>query len=664
MQNNNQFQQLALIAGGVALAALALHFYYFCYGAFAEWHLTATIVDRFAIHLAGPLHHKAAAKSIILVLGALALLGIDTNARPLTKRMLIKRAVAGSALYFGSDVLLLMTARPTTLGIIYMLTTIAGLISLLTVLQPLIAQFISGLTTSVFNDANETFPQQERLLPSPQSIHLKATYKFRNQVRHSMINLDPYPGTLVMGKPGSGKTRYIFRQLIRQSLAHKMALFVYDLKYPGLTRLTYNTLKTVYADDPHPPTFYSLNFDDLTRSHRCNPLDPATLTDISDAAEAARTMLLALNRKWIDMQGDFFCESAISFFTANIWFLREYENGRYCTLPHLIELIQTPYHNLFSILRSYPQIETLINSFVVAYEANTMEQLQGQVDSARVPLASLASPQLYYLLSANEFTLDINNPQHPKVICLGSNPQKQHIYGAIVSLYVSRLLKLINHSGGHPCHILADEFSSFYCPNMAQTIAVGREHRVAITLGIQDLSQLRAEYGRTQADALFNLPGNILSGRVTGDSARLMAENFPKIHQDRRSVSKNSRDTSTSQSTHLDPAVPASKIAQLSVGEFVGVTADTPLHPNKLKGFHCKLDIDHKAIEREELTWSSLPVIRSVDAKDIEANFEQIKNETKALVSQRLAEMLREQHLAKLILVQNRPSQGQKRPHK
>ena len=49
--------------------------------------------------------------------------------------------------------------------------------------------------------------------------------------------------------------------------------------------------------------------------------------------------------------------------------------------------------------------------------------MQGQVDSARIALSSLISPNLYYLLSANDFTLDLNNPKAPKVICLGSNPK-------------------------------------------------------------------------------------------------------------------------------------------------------------------------------------------------------------------------------------------------
>jgi type IV secretory pathway TraG/TraD family ATPase VirD4 len=435
-----------------------------------------------------------------------------------------------------------------------------------------------------------------------------------------------------------------------------MALFVYDLKYDDLTRLTYNTLEEIKKKQTpghtHPisPIFYSVNFDDLSRSHRCNPLDPATLDDIADATDAAKTILYALNKNWINKQGDFFISSAISFFTANIWFLRQIEGGHYCTLAHLIELIQTDYPKLFSILQSFPDIQTLIGSFVSAFTNNVMEQLQGQVDSARIALSSLASPSLYYLLSANDFTLDINLPNAPKVVCIGSNPQKQLIYGAIISLYVSRMIKLVNKKGGVPCHLFFDEFSSFYASGMDLTLATARSNKVAITIGIQDLSQLRKEYGRDQADALFNLPGNLICSQVSGDSARLVSERFGKILQEKSTYSTNSRDTSISQSQHLDLAVPASKIATLSSGEFVGITADSPVQKITLKAFHAQILIDHKAIAIEEAAWQPIPEVRPVTREQVEDNFHQIKKDVRQLIDDRLAYMLQTPGLARHIV--------------
>jgi len=658
---DNSTQQLRAIAGITAVIILFLHTYYYCYQALAGWGLTHPLIDRIVGGLArgGHLRHPTQTKILALAALAITTLGIQHPVPTKTIRRLITRTLTGTILYFLSDPLLDLDVPASNAAALYLVTTFTGLTLLYISIKAISSTLYWRHNNDIFNRINESFPQEERLLKNPYSINLKAQYTFRNQVRDSYINLvEIFRGTLVMGTPGSGKTRYIFRQLIQQSLANGMALFVYDLKYDDLTKLTYNTLEQI-KKQPRPPgapllpTFYSINFTDFSRSHRLNAIPPESLEDISDAAECSRTILYALNKRWIQRQGDFFVESAVNFFTANIWFLRLYADGRYCTLPHLIELLQTPYNKLFSILQSYPSILTLVGSFVTAYGNGTMDQLQGQIDSAKIPLSALASPHIYYLLSANDFSLDLNNPQHPKVICIGSNPQKQFVYGAIVSLYVSQMVKLVNRKGGVPCHILLDEFPSFYAGGIDTTLAQARSNKVAITLGIQDLSQLRAAYGRDQADALFNLPGNLICSQVSGDSASLVSQRFGKIQQEKSTISTNSRDSSTSQSHQLDLAVPPSKISNLSSGEFVGITADNPNQKIQLKGFHCQVRIDQKAIQREEASYQPLPDIRPV-TKDLEEyNFRQIKEEVLQMVEARLTYMQQTPALTPFIIAPN-----------
>ena len=111
------------------------------------------------------------------------------------------------------------------------------------------------------------------------------------------------------------------------------------------------------------------------------------MLDITDAIESSRTILLGLNREWIRRQGDFFVESPINFLAAIIWFLRKYQDGIYCSLPHIIELMQVEYDKLFTILRTEPGIEALINPFISAYINDVMEQLEGQI--ARFQMAVL-----------------------------------------------------------------------------------------------------------------------------------------------------------------------------------------------------------------------------------------------------------------------------------
>lgn len=661
--NDNTYQQIRIMGAIGCAVLLALHYYYYCYQAVDAWGFTHPIADRFVGGLArsGLFRHRALSKVMALACLAATTAGVKSPVQARSRRRLILSLAGGTLLYFGGDLVLVADGDLSLLAGAYITVTLGGLAILYTGVRALISLLTWPFRQDIFNRYNESFPQEERLITNPYSINLRARYVYRNRTRDSWINLiEIFRSTLVMGSPGSAKTSHIFRQMIQQSLAHGMALFVYDLKYDDLTRLTYNTLQQIQKAQatpsksaqpaPVPLTFFSLNFDDFTRSHRCNPLDPATLDDISDAAESARTILLALNRDWIRKQGDFFVESAIGFFTANIWFLRRYENGKYCTLAHLLELIQVDFYRLFSIIRSVPEAETLVQPYVSALANNAGEQLQGQVDSARIALSTLVSPQLYYLLSANDFTLDLNNPNAPKVICLGSNPQKQHIYGAVISLYVSRMLKLVNRKGGRPCHLFFDEFASFTALGMHLTVAQARQNRVAVTFGIQDLSQLRMEYGRDHADALFNLPGNLISGQVSGDSARLVSERFGKILQDKATVSTNSRDSSTSQSQQLDLALPASKIATLSSGEFVGITADSPMQPLPLKAFHARVVVDFAAIQREESTWQPIPEVRTVTPDLVDFNFRQIKQQVLDMVESRLAQMRQNPTLARLIV--------------
>jgi len=360
------------------------------------------------------------------------------------------------------------------------------------------------------------------------------------------------------------------------------------------------------------------------------------MTDITDATESSRTILLGLNRDWIKKQGDFFVESPINFLTAMIWFLRKYDDGRYCTLPHVIELMQLDYPNLFKLLRTEPEIDVLINPFESAFKHSAMEQLEGQVASAKIGMARLASPQLYYVLSGNDFTLDINNPEEPKIICMGNNPQKQQIYGAVLSLYISRVIKLVNKKHQQKSSLVFDEFPTIYFNGIDSLMATARANKVATTLAVQDYSQLKKDYGRDQAEVIMNIVGNVISGQVVGETSKLLSERFGKIVQERESVSVNASDTSVSRSTQLDSAIPPSKIASLSSGEFVGTVSDDPDQKIDLKVFHAEIVNDHEAIRLEEKSYKSIPTVRKISQHEIEDNYYRIKNDIQKIVRVKL----------------------------
>lgn len=620
----------------ISIFVLAIHFYLTCYLAFQQWGITAAITDRLIGNIAkiGWLNGTVQPKLVALLFLAVSLLGAkgrkDEKANP---RNIAAWLVTGLVVYGLSFLVLYLHNGHTTAAILYISLTATGYLLILNGGVRLSRLIKSKLNTDVFNYENETFPQEERYLDNEYSINLPAKYRLKGKVRESWINvINPFRGLLVAGTPGAGKSYFVIRHIIDQHIRKAFTMFIYDFKYDDLTRIAYNKLLQYKKYYKKVPAFYIINFDDLCRTHRCNPLHPESMDDLTDATEASRTIMMGLNREWIKKQGDFFVESPINFLTAVIWYLRKYENGKYCTLPHVIELMQLDYDRLFAILQQQPEIQVLINPFISAWQNDAQAQLEGQIASAKIGLARLASPSLYYVLSGTDFTLDINDPENPKIICVGNNPQKLQTYGAVLSLYISRMIKLVNRKGQQKSSLVFDEFPTIYFNNMDSLIATARSNKVATTLAVQDFSQLRKDYSREQADVITGIVGNIISGQVTGDTAKKLSESFGKILQDKESRSISSSDTSISRSTQLDFAVPASKIASLSSGEFVGIVADNPDQKIQLKVFHNEIQNDHAAITREEKGYKNIPVIAQVSATDISENYQSIKKDVERLV--------------------------------
>ena len=628
----------------MSITVLFIHTYYYCYKAFYEWGWSAKISDNLLANISrtGLFEHFQKAKLIAVVLLIISLVGTRGRKKEdlKIKTSLFYMAI-GLIVYFLSYFFLYTSFDIDIKAIGYVSVTATGYLFFLsggTLFSRVIKQ---KLSTNVFNKVNETFPQEERLLQNKYSINLPARYNLKGEIRKSWINIiNPFRGLLVIGSPGAGKSYFVINHVIRQHIQKGFALFVYDFKYDDLTKITYNALlqyRHLYKPSPH---FFVINFDDLSKSNRCNPLDPSTMVDITDAAESSRTIMMGLNREWIKRQGDFFVESPINFLTALIWFLRKYQDGAFCTLPHVIELMQIEYDKLFTVLRTEPEIEALINPFVTAYINDVMEQLEGQIAAAKIAMARLASPQLYYVLSGNDFTLDINNINEPKIVCMGNNPQKQQVYGAVLSLYITRLIKVVNKKGGIPASLIFDEFPTIYFQGMDVLIATARSNKVATTLAVQDYSQLKKDYGREQAEVIMNIAGNVISGQVTGDTAKQLSERFGKIMQDRSSLSINMSDTSVSKSKQLEAAIPPSAIGSLSSGEFVGMIADNPDQKIELKAFHCEITNDHPYLDHSNSYTSSLPTIRQLDTTMINSNYSRIKAEVQQIIEAEVERIL------------------------
>ncbi|MDB4921583.1 MAG: conjugal transfer protein TraG [Mucilaginibacter sp.] len=498
----------------ISIFILAIHFYISCYLAFQHWGWTANITTRIIVNIAktGIFNNNLKPKLAALLCLVISLIGVKGRKdEKIQQNAIVAYLLSGLLIYFISVLCFYLNASVGSIAISYMGLTSTGYLLILTG-GGLLSRLIKiSLNNDIFNTENETFPQEERLLENEYSINLPAKYNLKGKIRDSWINfINPFRGLLVIGTPGAGKSYFVIRHIITQHIKKGFTLFLYDFKYDDLTRIAYNTLLNNRGGYKVKPKFYVINFDDLSRTHRCNPLDPYSMDVVTDATEAARTIMLGLNRDWIKKQGDFFVESPINFLTAIIWYLRKYKDGRYCTLPHVIELMQADYDPLFAILAEQEEIKVLINPFVSAFRNKAKEQLEGQIASAKIGLARLSSPQLYYVLSGNDFKLDVNNPNEPKIVSMGNNPQKLQVYGAVLSLYISRVIKLANRKNQQKCSLIFDEFPTIYFNNIDSLIATARSNKVATTLAVQDYSQLKKDYGHDQADHIFKKVHDLL----------------------------------------------------------------------------------------------------------------------------------------------------------
>lgn len=663
MQQEDDLRGLAKVMDFMrALSTLfvVINIYWFCYQQMVNWGINIGVVDNILVNFdrtAGLFHNILWTKLFTIVFLALSCLGTKgVKEEKITWNKIIVFLSAGFVLFFFNWWLLDLPLPLEANAGFYMLTMSVGYIFLLMGGTWMSRLLKNNMMDDVFNVENESFQQETRLMENEYSVNLPTRFYYRKKWNNGWINVvNPFRASIVLGTPGSGKSYAVVNQYIKQQIEKGYSLYCYDFKYPDLSTIAYNHLLNNQGGYKKVPTFYVINFDDPSRSHRCNPLNPSFMNDIADAYESAYTIMLNLNRTWVQKQGDFFVESSIILFAAIIWYLRIYKDGKYCTFPHAIEFLNKRYEDIFPILTSYPELENYLSPFMDAWLGGAMEQLQGQISSAKIPLSRMISPQLYWVMSGDEFSLDINNPEEPKVLCVGNNPDRQNIYGAALGLYNSRIVKLINKKGQLKSSVVIDELPTIYFKGLDNLIATARSNKVAVLLGFQDFSQLKRDYGDKEAAVVMNTVGNIFSGQVVGDTAKNLSERFGKVLQKRQSMTINRNDKSTSISTQLDSLIPASKIANLTQGMFVGAIADNFDERIEQKIFHAEIVVDNERAKRETAKYQQIPVIANFVDEDgvdrmkdmIKENYDRIKEETRQIVDKELERIKNDPTLCK-----------------
>ena len=665
MQQEDDLRALAKIMDflrAVSIILVVIHVYWYGYGAIRTWGLGIGVVDRILMNFqrtVGLFSSMLYTKLFAVVLLGLSCLGTKgVKGEKITWRKIYVALGVGGVLFFLNGWLLHLPL-PFTINVgLYVVTISAGYACLLMAGLWMSRLLKHNLMDDVFNNENESFMQETRYLENEYSVNLPTRFYYKKKWNNGWINVvNPFRATIVLGTPGSGKSYAVVNSFIKQQIEKGYSMYVYDFKFPDLSMIAYNHLINHLDGYKIKPKFYVINFNDPRRSHRCNPIHPDFMTDISDAYESAYTIMLNLNKTWVQKQGDFFVESPIILFAAIIWYLRIYQDGKYCTFPHAIELLNRKYEDVFPILTSYPELENYLSPFMDAWQGGAMEQLAGQIASAKIPLSRMISPQLYWVMTGDEFTLDINNPEEPKILCVGNNPDRQNIYGAALGLYNSRIVKLINKKGMLKSSVIIDELPTIYFKGLDNLIATARSNKVAVCLGFQDFSQLTRDYGDKEAKVVMNTVGNIFSGQVVGETAKTLSERFGKVLQKRQSISINRQDVSTSINTQMDALIPPSKISGLTQGMFVGSVSDNFDERIEQKIFHAEIVIDNAQVAADTKRYKPIPIITDftdTEGNDrmrekIQENYNRIKEEVKQIVKDELERIKNDPELAHLV---------------
>lgn len=665
MQQEDDLRALAKIMDfmrAISIIFVVIHIYWYCYQSFLEWNVTIRVVDKILMNFqrtTGLFNHMIYTKlGCVLMLGLSCLGSKGVKEENITWNKIYIALTAGFILFFLNWWILGLPLSQMGNTVLYISIMTAGYLCLLAAGIWISRLMKTDLMEDVFNVENESFAQETRLIENEFSINLPTRFYYKKKWNDGWINVvNPFRASIVLGTPGSGKSYAVINNFIRQQIEKGFSMYCYDFKFPDLSTIAYNHLLNHLDAYEVKPKFYVINFDDPSHSHRCNPLSPRFMSDISDAYEAAYTIMLNLNKTWITKQGDFFVESPIILLAAIIWYLKIYKEGKYCTFPHAIEFLNKRYEDIFPILTSYPELENYLSPFLDAWLGGAADQLQGQIASAKIPLSRMISPQLYWVMSADDFTLDINNPKEPKLLVVGNNPDRQNIYGAALGLYNSRIVKLVNKKGQLKSGILIDELPTIYFRGLDNLIATARSNKVSVCLGFQDLSQLKRDYGDKEAAVIFNTVGNVFSGQVVADTAKSLSERFGKVLQKRQSLTINSNDKSTSISTQMDSLIPASKISNLTQGMFVGSVADNFDERIEQKIFHCEIVVDNEKVKAETKAYKPIPQI--IDFTDengndtmkqqIQENYDRIKAECKQIVEDELERIKNDPNLAHLL---------------
>ncbi|MHA6250071.1 type IV secretory system conjugative DNA transfer family protein [Pontibacter sp. CAU 1760] len=533
----------------------------------------------------------------------------------------------------------------TLFEVFYTVFSLLGAMLIHVALDNVSKRIQSSLMKDRFNVENESFEQSRELIENPYSVNIPMLYYHKRKINKGWLNIvNPFRATLLIGTPGSGKSFSIVNPFIKQLLAKGFSMALYDFKFPDLGKLAYYHYLVNKKRGPlKNHKFHVINFNSVEHSRRFNPLKPEYLPTLADAIETAEALLQSLTKNDKESgAAQFFTQSAVNFLASCIFFLSRHQAGRYSTFPHVLALLNLSYDEIFDLLFSEPQLKSLLSPFRTAYMNKAFDQLEGQIGTLKINIGRLATKETFWVLSGDDFDLKISNPEKPAILVIANDPSTQSINSACNALILNRMTKLINSQGNLPCGLIVDESPTLYVHKVENLIATARSNKIAVLLGLQELPQLRQQYGRETADTICAVAANVLSGSVRNkETLDWLEKIFGKVRQQKQGISVDRNRVSVSMNEEMGSLIPASKIANLRAGEMVGQVAfDNAVYNGKhvSSTYNCKINLNLQEVAKEEEQYADMPIFYkfgSAAARNtkLEANFIRIYKDINSLIS-------------------------------
>jgi hypothetical protein len=415
----------------------------------------------------------------------------------------------------------------------------------------------------------------------PKNINETETIYFETE-RGKIAIENIYRGIYIQGGAGSGKSKSIIEPIIEQSAKNSMAGLLYDFKSPELTE---NVIDN-YERHTKINTYF-VDFKNPSRSNRVNPISPKYLTKSAVAFELSQTLINNLLPETIKKR-EYFDREAQSILTGVIWFMRN-NYPEYCTIPHIISLFShVGMDKILEMVATDPEAIGMMSSIKQAMDRKANRLVASVMSTLQNALATLNNPEIFWILSGEDFTLDLNDPENPKFMCIGNDSTLSSTYAPVISLIISSAVRLMNQPDKHRSVVILDEAPTIYIPKFEQIPATARSNKVATIYAAQDFGQVEDQNGKDKAQVLLSNLGTQIFGRTTNlKTAEMIKSIFSK--QDKTFVTNSenkgksgglawqlgrNKNKGLNESIQERDRVKVTDIMNLNTGEFYGIVAE------------------------------------------------------------------------------------------